>query len=243
MIDLDIFENDLIEQFRQHPVLKDIELLSDADFVKILLQRRFISFAFTTVYDLAIDMLQDEASVRIARIILREEYPDGNGYSPSHREDLKNDLLRIGVSKEDIAASSPTRATIRTITKTLALAAETKLDEFVDLRLLTILRFWGEVLVSVEYGEFWRRIGPLFMKENKNFSRFYYPHYVHDAKKHPLTATSSRSSTHSDRLGVRLNQLLTSDRSKGCFMNLEKDILLLKMKFYDQFLHMLPKGA
>lgn len=239
MVHLDGFEATLIEQFKQHPTLRGIELLSDTDFICVLLQRRFLSFTFTAMYDFAIDLLHDKTSIQIVRRILREEYPDSNGYSPSHREDLKDDLLQLGVTKKNIAETRPTQATLQTIERTISLVVGVELDEFTDLRLLTILRFWGEVLVSVEYGEYWRRIAKQLVTENKNRSRFYYPHYVHDAKKQPLAEVSSRSSTHADRLGVRLKQMLNSTQAEKCFMEMEQKIFQSRMEFYDQFVHML----
>lgn len=239
MKELDIFEDDLIEQFRQHAVLKNLELLADADFIAVLLQRRFLSLAFTPAYDLAIDLLNDEKGLKIARVILREEYPGSKGYTPSHREDMKEDLLQLGVSRRDLVATRPTGATVQAITKTLTLISEAASGNFADAQLLTILRFWGEVLVSVEYGELWRRMAPRLKKEGENRSRFYYPHHIHDKKVRPLAAASLLSSTHSDQLGVRLWQLLDSDEAEDCFMRVEKDILLLKMRFYDQFAPML----
>jgi hypothetical protein len=73
MRDLDVFEDALIERFRQHPVLAGAARLAEADFAALLLQRRFVSLAFTPSYDLAIDLLSDEAGLRIARAVLREE--------------------------------------------------------------------------------------------------------------------------------------------------------------------------
>lgn len=242
MKELDIFEDDLIEQLRQHPVLKDLELLADADFVAVLLQRRFLSLAFTPAYDLAIDLLNDEKGLKIARVILREEYPGSKGYTPSHREDMKEDLLQLGVSRRDLVETRPTGVTVQIIMKTLALISEAASGSFADAQLLTILRFWGEVLVSVEYGELWRRMAPRLKKEGENRSRFYYPHHIHDKKVRPLAAASLLSSTHSDQLGVRLRQLLESGEAKDCFMSVEKEILLLKMRFYDQFTPMLKHG-
>ncbi|MEV8306095.1 hypothetical protein AB0P36_01725 [Streptomyces flavidovirens] len=78
MWELDGFEDGLIERFREHPVLANITRLPEEGFAAILLQRRFLSLAFTPAYDLAIDLLRDEAGLRIARIILREEYPDSD---------------------------------------------------------------------------------------------------------------------------------------------------------------------
>ena len=79
MNELDEFEDKLIERFRQHPVFASVEELPDEDFHAILLQRRFLSLAFTVAYDLAIDLIDDEQAVRIARVIIREEYPDDGG--------------------------------------------------------------------------------------------------------------------------------------------------------------------
>jgi len=239
---LDKFEDDLIEKLKQHPVLTHLELLAGTDFIAILLQRRFLSLAFTAAYDLAIDLLEDEKGLKIARVILREEYPGSEGYTRSHREDMKEDLLQLGVSRKDLVATRPTPVTIQTITDTLTLISDAGLGDCADAGLLTILRFWGEVLVSVEYGELWRRMASSLTREGKNQSLFYYPHHVHDAKTHPLATASLLSTTHSDQLGIRLRQLLKSDREKKLFMATEEDVLLLKMQFYDQFTSML-KGA
>jgi hypothetical protein len=101
MTDIDAFEDDLIEQFRQHAVLRALDGLSEADFHAILLQRHFVSLSFTTAYDLAIDLLTDERAIRITRTIIREECPDdkGPGRTPSRREQMRNDILRLGVSR------------------------------------------------------------------------------------------------------------------------------------------------
>ena len=109
--ELDEFEDKLIERFRGHPVLAEVQRLGAAEFHNVLLQRRFLSLAFTPAYDLAIDMLNDEQSVRIARAILREEYPGEDGRMPSHREEMKADMLRLGVSRADLVGSRPSPRT------------------------------------------------------------------------------------------------------------------------------------
>jgi hypothetical protein len=117
----------------------------------------------------------------------------------------------------------------------MRLIAECGAHQHADLRLLTTLRFWGEVLVSVEYGQMWSWMAPRFEVNGENQSRFYYPHYMHDAKAQPLTTTSPLASTHSDRLGVRLAELLADQRYWSSFMEVEAEILRLKCAFYDQF--------
>ncbi|GAA3647300.1 hypothetical protein GCM10022224_007670 [Nonomuraea antimicrobica] len=241
MQELDDFEDGLIEAFKRHPVLAGVPRLPDADFAALLLQRRFLSLAFTPAYDLAIDLLTDESGLRIARTILREEYPGSHGRTRSHREDMKEDLLRLGVPRQALVNTRPTPATTAAITGTLDLIAEAGRAEHADLRLLTILRFWGEILVSVEYERFWPRMEPLLTRDGKNHSCFYYPHLIHDAKAHPLATTSRLSASHSDRLGVRLSELLARDGDTEGFRAVERRAYLLRVDFYDQFSAMVPR--
>jgi hypothetical protein len=239
MRDLDEFEDDLIERFKRHPVLAGVALLSDDDFAALLLQRRFLSLGFTPAYDLAIDLLEDAVGLRLARVILREEYPDATGHTPSHREDMKDDLIALGVPRKSLVEARPTPATSDTIVKTLELIADAGRHGNSDLRLLTILRFWGEVLVSVEYGQLWPRMEPLLTRDGWNGSRFYYPHHIHDRKAHPLAAASLLSTTHSDRLGMRLSEMLSREASPEPFRETERAVLQLKLGFYDQFIPLL----
>ncbi|WP_030706766.1 hypothetical protein [Streptomyces sp. NRRL F-2580] len=242
MWELDRFEDELIEQYRRHPVLANIERLPEEAFAEILLQRRFLSLAFTPAYDLAIDLLQDEAGLRIARMILREEYPDDRGNTTSHREDMTDDMHRLGISRTALVRSRPTAATKRTIEDTFALIAEEGDQDHADLRLLTVLRFWGEILVSVEYGRLWERMEPLLVRDGENHSRFYYPHHYHDAKKNSLETVNIRATSHSDRLGNRLRQLIgDGGATADCFKEAEQRSLRLKVSFYDQFLPALER--
>ncbi|SDJ20591.1 hypothetical protein [Nonomuraea jiangxiensis] len=236
--ELDGFEDGLIEDFKRHPVLVHVPLLSDDDFATLLLQRRFLSLAFTPAYDLAIDLLTDESGLRIARTILREEYPGSHGRTRSHREDMKEDLLQLGVTRQALVEARPTGATTAAVTGTLELIADAGRAEHADLRLLTILRFWGEILVSLEYGRFWPRMEGRLTHNGKNQSYFYYPHLVHDAKAHPLATTSRLSASHSDRLGVRLSELLARDGDTDGFRQVEQRAYQLRVDFYDQFLPM-----
>jgi hypothetical protein len=103
-----------------------------------------------------------------------------------------------------------------------------------DAAVLTVLRFWGEVLVSVEYGEFWRRMeGEL--EAAGVASRFYHPHHHHDGRE-PLAAASDGSATHSGRLGACLVRSL--EQESGAleeFARVERALLAARMRFYDQF--------
>ncbi|WP_037313461.1 hypothetical protein [Amycolatopsis orientalis] len=233
MRELDEFEDGLIERFRNHPVLRGVADLPLEDLQTVLLQRRFLSLASTMAYDLAIDLLTDEQSIRIARMIIREEYPGNTspGSTPSHHEDMKADILALGVPREALVRSRKTLATSACIDTTMELIATAGESKHADVELLTILRFWGEVLVSVEYGELWRRIGPMLGDK----SVFYYPHHVHDAKSRPLAAVSPLSLTHSDQLGLRLVQLIDSHEARQRFRDTEQAVVAIKSAFYDQF--------
>lgn len=241
MTDLDGFEDDLIERFRQHAVLRALDGLSEADFHAILLQRRFVSLAFTTAYDLAIDLLTDERAIRIARTIIREEYPDDKdpGRTPSHREEMRDDILRLGVSRDDLVRSRPSAATVDVIARTMSLIADAGASAHPDVELVTALRFWGEVLVSVEYSELWRRMKSLPTVDDGSRSSFYHPHLVHDAKSRPLRHASQLSLTHPDQLATRLVDLIDSSAAEESFRRTETAILAIKSGFYDQFLPML----
>lgn len=231
--DVDKEEEKFIASFRSHELFQSIESIPLDKLLQILIQRRFLSFTLTTVYDIAIDALTDMRAIKIARQILREEYPDMNGNTPSHREELVHDLIFIGAKKTDILCARPTSATTCAIEETLLLVNNAA-AELSDLKLLTILRFWGEVLVSTEYGEFWKRLSKQFFVDGKIRSRFYYPHYCHDSRE-PIKQSSLLSSTHSGRLGSRLQEMLDNEESRNSFLEVEKEILNIKTKFYNQF--------
>src|SRR5688572_56221 len=109
---LDQREDQLVAEFAQHPFFR---LLPDAwrhgDRTQVrglisraLIQRRFISLAFTPLYDVVIDGLEDPRCKAMAREILQYEYPSDR---TSHREDLVSDLLAMGISKDDVLSAAP----------------------------------------------------------------------------------------------------------------------------------------
>lgn len=223
----------LLSQFTAHRVFARIEQLDESAFIEILLQRRFLSLLFPVVYDIGIDGLAGHTAIRLVREILREEYPDASGVTPSHREDLVSDLLALGTTRERIVAARPTAVTSAVIEETLALILDAAAAPG-DVAVLAILRFWGEVLVSVEYGEFWRRMAGEFAGAGAT-SRFYEPHHHHDGRE-PLATASAASATHSGRLGACLARLLQDDPgAQEQFADVERAVLAARMRFYDQF--------
>ncbi|HWC27907.1 MAG TPA: hypothetical protein VG474_15055 [Solirubrobacteraceae bacterium] len=226
-------EAELLRRFTAHELFRDVERIALGDLLEVLLQRRFLSLLFPVVYDIGIDGLTDPAALALVREILREEYPDATGNTPSHREDLVGDLLALGATREQILAARPTAVTARVVEETLALMLDAAAADG-DVPVLTILRFWGEVLVSVEYGEFWRRIGGRFGAIGVP-SRFYHPHHHHDGRE-PLSTASEASDTHSGRLGWCLARLLgEADGAIEQFARAEQQVLATRLRFYDQF--------
>lgn len=210
----DAAEAHLLARFTAHPVLGGIAELSQEDFLDVLLQRRFLSLMFPAIYDIGIDALSDPTALRIVRQLIREEYPDASGDTPSHREDLVGDLLVLGATKAQILGCRPRPVTATVIRETFELMGDAA-AACDDMALLTILRFWGEVLVSVEYGEFWRRMATPFQAAGVP-SPFYHPHWFHDGRE-PLATALASSSTHSGQLGACLNRLLASPGAEERF--------------------------
>jgi hypothetical protein len=176
---------------------------------------------------MGIDALSTQAALDVAREIVREEYPAGK---PSHREDLVSDLVALGATKRQILGCRPTPATTTALTETLKLMGEAAVDAD-DVRVLGMLRFWGEVVVAVEYAQFWKAIAPHF-STNARHSRFYHAHYSHDGCE-PLATASSR--THSGRLGMCLRELLVGPNTVSAVSQLETRVVESRLRFYDQF--------
>jgi len=228
----DEHEAGLLARFSGHALVRGIERLEHDQFLEVLLQRRFISLQFPVIYDIGIDGLSDPAAITLVREILREEYPDASGSTPSHRENLVSDLLALGATRQQVLASRPTAVTTAVIEDTLELMFDAAQSR-TDVRVLTILRFWGEVLVSVEYGEFWRRMERLFLAAGVP-SRFYRPHQHHDGRE-PLATAWPSAQTHSGRLGACLAPLVATGRPVEQLTRTEDRVLASRMRFYDQF--------
>src|SRR3989344_1574008 len=230
LTELNQLENSLIEKFKSHKTFRAMEQMGRKQFLDVLLQKRFHSLAFTPLYDIAIDGMENEQGKQIAREILREEYP---AKMKSHREDLVEGLTKIGVPKKEIMNTAPSEQTISTLKELFAMLKIEEPQDSYDVKALTILRFWGEVLVSEEYSFFIKKLSLTGLPKEK--SRFYWPHYVHDKKKVELDDTKSEKRTHSDRLTLILQKLLNSEEKLKLAAKTEEQILKIKEKFYSQF--------
>lgn len=237
LLDLEEYENNLVADFREHNFFKNLSLSNDDMFNACLIQRRYISHLFTPVYDLAIDHLDDEECKNIACKILGEEYPDNK---PSHRELLMIDMMKIGINREKILYTPPSEASKKLISNSLALLFKEDCNaNHHQIRILTILRFWGEVLVAIEYQSFWEvlKTRGLSSEEGENKSVFYEPHIIHDSKGKSFTDNNYYELfNHSDRLTFQLKKFLKSFDDFNFCKKLSSEILSMKNEFYNQFI-------
>jgi hypothetical protein len=239
---LDAREHDLVAAFESHPVLAHFERLSREQVLDILLQRRFVSLAITPLYDLAIDAFEDLELKRCLREILREEYP-GNG-RPTHREDLMEDLRALGASWERVVSSGVTPAMAQCIERLLSALRMREERSMYEVRVLSFVRFAGELLVAAEYGRMWpslRRLGLCGRDDVGGVrSRFYKPHMSHDERKvrfsDPKDYVAGKS--HSDQLTEMLKARLLLGGSEAFKVCLEAMQAAVEVKrgFYDPFL-------
>jgi hypothetical protein len=248
---LNRWERELIDRFKTIPLFRALPDMPDQEFLDLLLQRRFISLMHTEIYDLAIDGLLGESAIRKARRILRQAYPGSDGTLPSHQELLRHGLELIGVSRDhlDRAARWPVTSKYaervrRMLRKSDADAISPRGTIDHQIRLLTILRFWGEALVSVEHGLFWPRLSDLGLSATRgepNCSRFYYPHLSQDAVQYGFSSPSLHlSETHADLLGSELEFLLrhqgpVDPTAVGGCARIEETIIEDRIFFYSQF--------
>ena len=68
LAELDQYEDRLIQRFQQHPCFQQIQSLPKEQFHLLLLQRRFLSLAFTPVYDMVIDGIKESKARQIAGV-------------------------------------------------------------------------------------------------------------------------------------------------------------------------------
>jgi hypothetical protein len=242
-------ENEYIKQFQEHPIFAQVSHISADNFKKILLQRRFLSLAFTPIYDVAIDSIGKNNAIKMTlRQILREEYPGENGGKPSHRENLFEELKKLEISGETILQSVPSKGTLLAIQKSFELLKPTGDQKFQTIKVLSFLRFWGEILISVEYHQLWNRMKTLGLTESgDNHSIFYHPHYNHDKKGHSFVEIFVDCEkkwyddlSHSDRLTFHLANCLDKEDAYEHFKDIEKKIVEIKTEFYDQFKEYIP---
>jgi hypothetical protein len=242
---LSVFEEQesiLIKNFKQHPIFCKINQLSQSDFLKILIQRRGLSFAITPVYELAIDTILDQEVISTIKEILHEEYPrdTNNNPLPSHRELLMRDIMALGASRDYILDQPLSQETIDSIFSVFKLLTNERHNQ---IGTIALVRFWGEVLVAEEYSCFWKRMQNTLSENKENGkpqSQFYWYHMKHDQKKQSLEKQNPLDSgSHSERLAEHLKDLIKSEEDMRYCLRIEEESQKMKLRFYDQFLGML----
>lgn len=237
-VQLDSHEHRQIEKLRLHSVFSRSSR-SKAYFIEILIQRRFFSLEFTKIYDVLLEAVVAEPAKRVIRRIIREEYPSG---AKSHREDLVDDICKLGVSRDFIRQkkSAHTRLCLN------------ELDQYVEeiltshqssIASIAFLRFWGEVLTAVEYDIFWGKwLHKRLSKSGESelpMSKFYWFHFDHDRKLIPFSQRAGKGSrekpTHADELAGYLAKEIANPSVLELVKDIETRAADLKMSFYDQF--------
>ncbi|MEB3360649.1 MAG: hypothetical protein VKI42_00820 [Synechococcaceae cyanobacterium] len=231
-----------IEEFCSHPLLASLAHVSWDQLLAILLQRRHLSLAIVNLYEAVIDGLEDEDIKVNVRQILHEEYPrNTRGVPlPSHRELLFQDLLNLGAQRQQILCTpeSPITEAVRLDSqRQLAACLEHPLDQ---LGLLTFLRFWAEVLVSVEYTCLWPRLSERLAADStgrRPRSEFFYFHMIHDRRQSDIGEERLLGGhTHAQALALHISRLIRTDEDLQQAMRQVDQACALKRRFYDQFL-------
>lgn len=241
-LELDVIEENSIGKLRSSIARLRPDTAKFEKFAEILLQRYWISQEFTHIYDAGLDRLTPQAldARPYIRRIIREEYPNDQGAwkTPSHREDLIADLMGIGISWQQFTKSRRSRATAAAISSARNIIYRSAEQECADLRILTFLRFWGEVLTAIEYEQLFPRIERHLSGKP---SKFFELHKAHDARIFSLSKLlSSRGAiTHADKLGRELIDLVNKERSEASALLAMVQVTRLaienKLSFYDQF--------
>lgn len=234
-------ETTLITKLRSHPFWLRLPTLSHEDFLAVLIQRRFLSLRIVNIYELAIDILTDAAAKQTVREILHEEYPrNSKGVAlPSHRELLFQDLLHLGATPKLILTTPETSQTQEIAAASYELIASFFGDSQAEIRLIAFMRFWAEVLVSVEYGCLWQRLSSRIASKaiaDKPRSEFYYFHMIHDRRNSHLGQENLLGGmTHSEELATHLVRLINNSEDVAACLEIEAIAFQLRSQFYNQF--------
>jgi len=226
---LDDFENTLISQFETACGFESLREVSASKQREALLQRRFLSLAFTPIFDIAINGVSNAKALNVLKELICEEYPIRE---PSHRELLIHDLLQIEIPKEQILSSQPSLVTQKTIQDSFAVIYLNGDLQFHEIKCIAIARFWGEVLVGEEYRHLRSLLENLGLIASQ--SKFYWPHFEHDAR-NVLFASGRSSGSHADWLTVILREILDSESKILYFQKIEQKIFEIKTAFWQQF--------
>lgn len=229
-----------ITQFQAH-LLSRCDALSWDGLLAALIQRRYLSLSIVNVYEFVIDALEDESIKAAVRLILHEEFPrNTKGVAlPSHRELLFQDLLKLGASRQQILTTEESDVTRSVRHESQQQLMDCLSEPHRQLALVCYLRFWAEVLVSVEYSYLWPRLSERLSHgdvPDRSKSEFFYYHMIHDSRQSDIgTDTLLGGLTHAQELARQISRLIPSEDAVACAMRQVDQACALKSRFYDQF--------
>ena len=230
-----------IADFQAH-LLSRCDALSWDDLLAALIQRRHLSLSIVNVYEFVIDALEDEPIKATVRLILHEEFPrNTKGIAlPSHRELLFQDLLKLGASRQQILTTKESDVTHSVRHECQQQLMDCLSEPHRQLALICHLRFWAEVLVSVEYSYFWPRLSERLSHgdvPDRSKSEFFYHHMIHDSRQSDIgTDTLLGGLTHAQELGRQISRLIPNEEGLACAMRQVEQACALKSRSNDQFL-------
>ncbi|HIK19113.1 MAG TPA: hypothetical protein IGS53_28050 [Leptolyngbyaceae cyanobacterium M33_DOE_097] len=159
---------------------------------------------------------------------------------PSHRELLFQDLLNLGATSAMILTTPETPTTQNIRNESYQRLVSCLGEKYCQVGLVAFLRFWAEVLVSVEYSCLWQRISERLcngQSPHKIRSEFYYFHMIHDSRNSDIGQESILGGlTHSQELAIHLKRLISSEDALVYCLKLQEKAYQLKCQFYDQFI-------
>lgn len=216
---------------------------SKREFHKILNERKRLSWEFEKIYNTLVIIVDDAAAKEKIREIISYEFPIG---VPSHREELIEELVQIGVKRQravDMRCSSTTLAAIHKVNKVTEGMCRQKNRQ---IRALTFLRSWGEISTSLEYKIYWdlflskhlKKYGDDHDHRDVPESRFYWFHFEHDkavSKISDMHEDHCGTHTHADDLGAAIAHTDISSVSENELKNMIGLSIEIKLEFYKQF--------
>jgi hypothetical protein len=235
-------ERQHIASLRAHPVLANLGAFDWDSLLALLLQRRFLSLSIVNVYEFVIDALASEAIKATVRLILHEEYPRNTRGTPlaSHRELLFRDLLHLGASREQILSTHESLETRQVRLASLEALHGCLVLPHSDLALIAFLRFWAEVLVSVEYECLWSRLSQRLAHGaavDGARSEFFYYHMIHDRRQCDIGSEHLLGGlTHAQELARHMTGLICREDALQIAIAQVDRAWELKDRFYRQFL-------
>lgn len=213
--------------FNHHPFFQTtIRQLTDQQFHDYLVQVACFSSHYVPWLAKARSGLQGEECKEIISSIIQDEVPKGR---PSHAEDRIHDMGVVGIP-EQIAINPNLLATTDTrdeLSKLFGMIDSQAGNKFNDLRIMTVVRIAGEILVGETYRHVVPELKRRFGLDPKN-SHFYAPHFEHDIK--------SASEGHAAVFNKVLQQMIISDESLIVANGMASCATGVRQRLHHQFL-------